>query len=152
MKRVFFSALVVILFISCQVNGQEGFHKIKSSHSVEATVTRLSNILQANGMTIFATIDHQQGAIKAGLDMRPTTLVIFGNPKVGTKLMQCDQRIGLALPLKMLVWQDESDVIWLSYWEPSILKNKYQLDSCSEVLEKVKKAMANFAKAATSEG
>ena len=103
-------------------------------------------------MTIFATIDHQQGAIKAGLDMRPTTLVIFGNPKVGTKLMQCDQRIGLALPLKMLVWQDESDVIWLSYWEPSILKNKYQLDSCSEVLEKVKKAMANFAKAATSEG
>ena len=101
-------------------------------------------------MNIFSTIDHQQGAIKAGLDLQPTVLVIFGNPKVGTKLMQCDQRIGLALPLKMLIWQDDNGVTWLGYWEPSNLKNKYDLDACNETLEKVKNAMSNFAKAATS--
>jgi uncharacterized protein (DUF302 family) len=65
-------------------------------------------------------------------------------------LMQCDQRIGLALPLKMLVWQDEAGTTWLGYWAPAILKNEYNLDSCTETLEKVKNAMANFAKAATS--
>jgi uncharacterized protein (DUF302 family) len=152
MKRITISALTILLFISCQANGQDGFHKIKSSHSVDATVTRLSDVLTAKGMTIFSTIDHQQGAIKAGLDLRPTVLVIFGNPKVGTALMQCDQRIGLALPLKMLIWQDDAGVTWLGYQEPSKLKNEYNLDSCSETLAKVKNAMANFARAATSAG
>ena len=150
MKRISISALTIILFLACQVKGQDGFHKLKSSHSVEATVAKLTSALTNKGMTIFSTIDHQQGAIKAGLDLRPTRLVIFGNPKVGTKLIQCDQRIGLALPLKMLVWQDDSGATWLGYWEPSILKNTYNLDSCNETLEKVKNAMANFAKAATS--
>ena len=150
MKRVYISVLTIILFISCQANAQDGFHKIKSSHSIETTVTKLKDVLKAKGMTIFSTIDHQQGAIKAGLELRPTVLVIFGNPKVGTRLMQCDQRMGLALPLKMLVWQDEAGVTWLGYWAPAILKNEYHLDSCSETLEKVKNAMANFAKAATS--
>jgi len=150
MKRISISVLTIILFISCQANGQDGFHKIKSNHSVEATVTKLSEVLASKGMTIFSTIDHQQGAVKAGLELRPTTLVIFGNPKVGTALMQCDQRIGLALPLKMLVWQDDDGITWLGYWAPSNLSNAYNLDSCSETLEKVKNAMANFAKAATS--
>ena len=152
MKRLLFSAFTIILLISCQANGQDGFHKIKSSNTVAATVTKLTNVLTAKGMTIFSTIDHQQGAVKAGLELLPTTLIIFGNPKVGTKLMNCDQRIGLALPLKMLIWQDEAGTIWLGYWEPSNLKKRYHLDACSETLEKVKNAMANFAKAATSEG
>jgi uncharacterized protein (DUF302 family) len=150
MKRISISALTIILFISCQAIGQDGFHKIKSSHSVDATITKLSAVLTAKGMTIFSTIDHQQGAIKAGLDLRPTVLVIFGNPKVGTTLMQCDQRIGLALPLKMLVWQDDTGVTWLGYWELSNLKKEYHLESCNETLAKVKNAMANFAQAATS--
>ena len=152
MKRITISALTIILFISCQANAQDGFHKIKSSHSVDATVTKLSDVITAKGMTIFATINHQQGAIKAGLDLRPTVLVIFGNPKVGTALMQCDQRIGLVLPLKMLVWQDEVGVTWLGYREPSKFNNEYNLESCNETLAKVKNAMANFARAATSEG
>lgn len=149
MKPVYIFVLTIILFYSCQANAQDGFLKIKSSHSIETTVTKLKDVLTAKGMTIFSTIDHQQGAIKAGLDLRPTVLVIFGNPKVGTKLMQCDQRMGITLPLKMLVWEDEAAATWLSYWAPAILKNDYNLDSCNETLEKVKNAMANFAKAAT---
>ena len=150
MKHISISALTIILFISCQAIGQDGFHKLKSTRSVEATVTKLSDVLTAKGMTIFTTIDHQQGAIKAGLDLRPTVLVIFGNPKVGTALMQCDQRIGLALPLKMLVWQDDTGVTWLGYWEPSNLGKEYNLKSCNETLAKIKNAMTNFAQAATS--
>ena len=150
MNRLYISAITIILFISCQANAQDGFHKIKSGHSVEATVTKLKDVLTAKGMTIFSVIDHQQGAIKAGLDLQPTILVIFGNPKVGTKLMQCDQRIGLALPLKILIWQDDAGATWLGYWEPSNLKKEYNLEACNETLEKVKNAMANFAKAAAS--
>ena len=149
MKHISISAITIILFISCHANGQNGFHKIKSTHSVEATVTKLSDVLTSKGMTIFSVINHQQGAIKVGLELRPTTLVIFGNPKVGTALMQCDQRIGLALQLKMLVWQDDDGVTWLGYWTPSNLSNEYNLDSCKEVLVKVKNAMANFAQVAT---
>jgi uncharacterized protein (DUF302 family) len=150
MKRAHISLITIVFFISCQANGQDGFQKIKSSHTVEATVTKLTSTLTAKGMTIFSTIDHQQGAVKAGLELRPTVLVIFGNPKVGTSLMQCDQRIGLALPLKMLVWEDEEGTTWLGYWAPGNLNHDYNLDSCSETLKKVKGAMANFAKAATS--
>jgi len=150
MKRIYTSALTIILFISCEAYAQNGFQRIKSNHSVEATVTKLKNVLTAKGMTIFSAIDHQQGAINAGLDLRPTVLVIFGNPRVGTKLMLCDQRIGLALPLKMLIWQNDAGETWLGYWEPSNLKKEYNLDSCTETLEKVKNAMSNFAKTATS--
>jgi uncharacterized protein (DUF302 family) len=150
MKGTHISTIIIVFFISCQANAQDGFQKIKSSHTVEATVTKLTNALKGKGMTIFSTIDHQQGAIKAGLELRPTVLVIFGNPKVGTSLMQCDQRIGLALPLKMLVWEDEEGFTWLGYWAPANLNHDYNLDSCAETLKKVKGAMANFAKAATS--
>jgi uncharacterized protein (DUF302 family) len=150
MKGSHIYAFIIIFFVSSQAHGQEGFHKVKSSHSVQATVTNLTNALTAKGMTIFSTIDHQQGAIKAGLELRPTVLVIFGNPKVGTSLLQCDQRIGLALPLKMLVWQDDEGNTWLGYWAPANLNHNYNLDSCVETLKKVKGALANFAKAATS--
>jgi uncharacterized protein (DUF302 family) len=150
MKSVYISTVTIILLLSCQANAQDGFYKIKSSHSVEVTLTKLKNALSAKGMIIFSSIDHQQAAKNAGLDLRPTLLVIFGNPKVGTKLMQCDQRIGLALPLKMLIWQDDAGETWVGYMQPANLKKEYNLDSCTETLEKVKNALSNFAKTATS--
>jgi uncharacterized protein (DUF302 family) len=150
MKRASLSVLIIILLISCQAKAQDDFHKLKSSHSINETVVKLSNALKAKGMTIFSVINHQEGALRVEMELRPTTLVIFGNPKVGTKLIQCDQRVGYALPLKMLIWQDDAGVTWLGYRDPSQLKNEYDLESCSETIEKVKNAMSNFAKAATS--
>jgi len=150
MKHSYLLILVSLVLFSCKANAQDGFQKLKSPHSVEATTAKLSSILTEKGMNIFATIDHQKGATKAGMELRPTTLVIFGNPKVGTKLMQCDQRIGYSLPLKMLIWQDVEGVTWIGYWQPANLAKQYDLDSCNEVLVKVKNAMANFAKAAVS--
>jgi len=150
MKNIFLVTITLVLFMSCPVNGQAGFHKIKSNHSVKGTVHKLTNTLNEKGMHIFATIDHQKGAEKAGLILLPTVLMIFGNPTVGTKLMQCDQKTGIALPLKMLIWQDEAGDTWIGYWEPSKLSERYQLGDCREILNKVKNAMANFANAAAS--
>ena len=148
MKKSLLLISVLFVLISCQANAQEGFIKIKSPHSVDETVANLNKILTEKGMNVFATIDHQKGAIAADLKLRPTTLVIFGNPKVGTKLMQCDQKIGYDLPLKMLIWEDEDGNAWIGYWNPDNLKNMYDLEACSEVLAKVNNALGNFAKSA----
>ena len=148
MKRAILPLIGIIFLLSCQAQGQDDFLKIKSSYSVKETVEKLSNVLSEKGMIVFSAIDHQKGAVGAGLELRPTTVVIFGNPKVGTKLMQCDQKVGLDLPLKMIIWQDDGGDTWLGYTDPLSLKRKYNLESCSEAIIKVKNAMVNFAKAA----
>jgi len=138
------------MVISVPALSQEGFQMLKSNNSVTTTIEKLSDILSEKGMKIFAKIDHQKGAIASGLELRPTTLIIFGNPKVGTKLLQCDQRIGVSLPLKMLIWQDEEETVWIGYWSPLDLNNSYHLKDCQEVLNKVKNALSSFAKTAAS--
>lgn len=147
-QSLFLMPVLLFVLTSCQAKSQSNFQKIKSAYSVDETVVNMSKILAEKGMSIFATIDHQAGATKAGLELRPSTLVIFGNPKVGTKLMQCDQRIGYDLPLKMLIWEDEKGYTWIGYWNPDDLRNEYSLESCGEVLSKVKNALENIAKEA----
>lgn len=81
----------------------------KSANSVSDTIDRLSDVLKARGISIVTRVDHAAGAAKSGLTLRPSTLLIFGNPKLGTPLMQSNPRVGLDLPMKVLVWQDEAD-------------------------------------------
>jgi len=150
MIRYALITFILFVLLSYQTNAQINFQKIKSTHDVDETVKKLTGILAEKGMTVFATIDHQQGALKAEMKLRPTTLVIFGNPKVGTKLMQCDQRIGLDLPLKLLIYEDELGAVWIGYWLMSNLTSEYNLDLCSEVVLKIENAMASFAKVAAS--
>jgi uncharacterized protein (DUF302 family) len=97
----------------------QGLTKIRSSHGPQDTMNRLGAVVQAKGMTVFARIDHAAGAAGAGLSLRPTELLIFGNAQAGTPLMQAVQTIGIDLPLKALVWQDASGHTWLSYNIPS---------------------------------
>lgn len=122
---------------------------VKSTHSVADTLTKLEEILAAKGMNVFARIDHAAAATKAGMELRPTELLIFGNPEIGTRLMNCSQSIAIDLPLKMLSWQDEDGVVWLSYNNPDYLKNRHATQGCDEVFEKVTGALAKFAEAAT---
>ena len=105
----------------------DGLIAIKSSHGPKDTMDRLVAELQGKGLTIFARIDHAAGAKDAGLALRPTELVIFGNAKGGTPLMQANQAIGIDLPLKALVWQDASDATWLSYNDPAWLAQRHGL-------------------------
>ena len=99
----------------------DGLITIKSGFGPEETMNRFEAEVRAKGMTVFAHIDHAAGAVAAGLPLRPTDLLIFGNAKGGTPLMQSVQTIGIDLPLKALVWQDEAGATWLSYNDPSFL-------------------------------
>jgi uncharacterized protein (DUF302 family) len=103
----------------------DGLITIKSVFGPEETMKRLEAEVRAKGMTVFAHVDHAAGAAAVGLPLRPTDLLIFGNAKGGTPLMQSVQAIGIDLPLKALVWQDASGVTWLSYNDPAWLTHRH---------------------------
>ena len=105
----------------------DGLISLSSSHGPKDTMDRLAAEITARGMTVFARVDHAAGAAEAGLPLRPTELLIFGNAKGGTPLMQSDQTIGIDLPLKALVWQDASGRTWLSYNDPGWLAKRHGL-------------------------
>ena len=105
----------------------DGLITLSSSHGPKDTMDRLAAEITARGMTVFARIDHAAGAAAVGLPLRPTELLIFGNAKGGTPLMQSEQTIGIDLPLKALVWQDASGRTWLSYNDPSWLAKRHGL-------------------------
>jgi uncharacterized protein (DUF302 family) len=105
----------------------EGLVSIPSSFDPKETMDRLEAALRASGVTIFARIDHAAGAAAVGEDLRPTELLIFGNPKGGTPLMRAEQTIGIDLPLKALVWRDVAGKTWLSYNEPGWLAKRHGL-------------------------
>src|SRR4051794_37979828 len=94
---------------------ENGLVQIGSHHTVAETLARLEAIVQKKGLTIAAHIDHSAEAARVGLTLRPTHLLIFGNPKAGTPLMVASPTAGLDLPLKVLVWQDDNDEVWLAY-------------------------------------
>src|ERR1700726_3009853 len=98
-----------------------------SNHSVEQTVESLTNMLKSKGVAVFALIDHSGEAEKVGLKMRPTKLMIFGNPKAGTPLMLASPSSAIDLPLKILVWEDDQGKVWLSYNSPQYLKERHGL-------------------------
>jgi uncharacterized protein (DUF302 family) len=105
----------------------DGLIVVQSSHGPAETMNRLVAEIKAKGLTVFARIDHAAGAEEVGLPLRPTELVIFGNAKGGTPLMQSNQEIGLDLPLKALVWQDTTNVSWISYNDPAWLAKRHGL-------------------------
>ena len=98
-----------------------------SNHSVDETVEKLKNVLQSKGVTLFGLVDHSGEAEKVGIKMRPTRLLIFGNPKGGTPLMLAAPSIAIDLPLKILIWQDEEEKVWVSYNTPEYLAERHGL-------------------------
>ena len=110
----------------------EGLISIRSSHGPEVTMNRFEAEVRGRGMTVFAHIDHAAAADAASLSLRPTDLLIFGNAKGGTPLMQAVQTIGIDLPLKALVWQDASGTTWLSYNDPNWLAQRHGLDETTK--------------------
>ena len=104
-----------------------GIVDLPSHHSVDETVERLKGILQTKGVMLFATIDHSGEAEKAGMKMPPTKLLIFGNPKAGTPLMLAAPRSAIDLPLKILVWEDATGKVWISYNSPAYLAKRHGL-------------------------
>ena len=147
--RYLLYTFMAIFFFASVTYADNGIISIKSSHDVKTTVDRLENKLREKGMSVFIRINHAEMAQKVGKKLRPTELIVFGNPKVGTPLMQCGQSVGIDLPQKALIWQDEGGQVWLSYNDPKYLANRHSIKKCSEVIKKIEKALGNFARMAT---
>ena len=104
-----------------------GLIDIRSSHSVDETVEKLKGILQSKGVTLFALVDHSGEAAKAGMKMRPTKLLIFGNPKAGTPVMLATPSSAIDLPLKILIWEDAQGKVWVTYNSLAYLQERHNL-------------------------
>ena len=127
-----------------------GLTTIPSSYGPKETMDRLEAEVKAKGMTVFARIDHAAGAAAVGLSLRPTEVLVFGNAKAGTPLMQAAQTLGIELPLKALVWQDESGKTWLSYNDPAWLVKRHSLSGTEPPVGIMTAALGAVAKAATT--
>jgi len=148
MRQLLFTLIGIIFFASLAC-ADNGIISIKSSHDVKITADRLEKDLTAKGMTVFIRINHAEGAQKVGKRLRPTEVIVFGNPKVGTPLMQCGQSVAIDLPQKALIWEDEAGQVWLSYNDPKYLAKRHGIKECDEVIKKIETALSNFANAAT---
>ncbi len=127
----------------------EGLVNIASKSSFQETLARLKKEVAARGLTLFAAIDHAKGAEEAGLALRPTTVLIFGNAKGGTPLMQANQTIGIDLPLRALVWEDGKGQTWISYNDPVWLAQRHALPTEAEkVAETLRQGLESIAKSA----
>jgi len=126
-----------------------GLITVKSDHEPRETMDRLAEGVTSAGLTVFARIDHARGAAQVHLPLRPTELLIFGNAQGGTPLMQFSQTIGIDLPLKALVWQDESGTTWIAYNDPRYLAARHNLPrEAKETADKMAHALAAVTAAA----
>jgi len=141
--------LFASMFLAAQANAADGLISQKSNNSVDVTLDRLESIVTEKGLTVFARIDHSAGAKKAGLVLRPTKLLIFGNPKVGTLLMQSNQTAGIDLPMKALAWEDETGQVWLSCSSAKYIASRHHIEDREAVVEKMTGALRKFTSYAT---
>ena len=150
MKKLIVSLLLILMYAVPSM-AANGVITVQSSFGVAETADRLENILKEKGMTVFNRIDHSEGARSVGIELRDTVLVIFGNPKVGSPLMECQQIAALDLPQKALIWQDDKDAVFVSYNAPAYIQMRHNIAGCGEVLAKIEKALSAFTKAAATE-
>ncbi|MCP5155579.1 MAG: DUF302 domain-containing protein [Ectothiorhodospiraceae bacterium] len=120
----------------------------RSANSVQATIDRLESIVRDKGFSVVARVDHAAAAAKVGQTLRPTQVVIFGNPAVGTALMQSGQSIGLDLPLRVASWQDADGVVWIGYTDPAHLVGRHGIGDRGAVVDKMTGALDAFTSAA----
>lgn len=132
-----------LLFTSVALHAADGLIASKSSFSTAETMNRFEKLVAGKGMKIFARINHTAGAKSIGKTLRPTELLIFGNPKGGTPLMQCSQSFAMDLPLKALAWEDDKGQVWLGVNDMDALAKRHGASDCPAVA-KVKGAVGKF--------
>jgi uncharacterized protein (DUF302 family) len=126
----------------------DGLIAVKSASPPKVTLDKFEAIAKERGLMVFARIDHAAGAAKVGKTLRPTELLIFGNPQGGTPLMECAQSAGIDLPLKALAWEDAQGQSWLGYNDPAWLAKRHDAASCPAA-ENLRKALGALTEAAT---
>jgi uncharacterized protein (DUF302 family) len=127
----------------------DGLVAVQSAHPPKETIDRFEKLAKEKGMTVFARIDHAAGAAKVGKSLRPTELLIFGNPQGGTPLMECAQTAGIDLPMKVMAWQDAAGQAWLGYNDPEWIARRHEAPACSAA-GNLKRALAGLVDAAAA--
>ncbi|MGD1984810.1 MAG: DUF302 domain-containing protein [Chromatiaceae bacterium] len=143
-----FSVLLMAVAVA-SAHAADGLIKVESQYPPDETMDRLVAAVSEKNLKVFARIDHAAGAASIGEELRPTELLIFGNPKGGTPFMKCAQTVGIDLPLKALVWQDGDGRVWVGYNDPAFLAGRHATVSCP-VVSGMSKALAGLATAAAS--
>ena len=141
--------LTAVLGLAClsAAFAADGLVMVKSPMPPKATLDKFEALAKERGLMVFARIDHAAGAAKVGKTLRPTELLIFGNPQGGTPLMECAQSAGIDLPLKALAWEDAQGQSWLGYNDPAWLAKRHDAAACP-VVENLRKALAGLAESA----
>lgn len=146
MKLVQILTTVAILFVASAARAADGLIAVKSPYSAKETMDRLEKIVRQRGLKVFARINHAAGAAQVGKTLRPTEVLIFGNPQGGTPFMECEQSVGIDLPLKALVWEDSSAQVWLGYNDPEYLAKRHEVPNC-QAAAALRKALAGLSEA-----
>ncbi len=145
MKLVVFAALLAMAGAPQQVS-VDGLVRVRSDATVDATASRLERAIEeSEKLTLFTVVNHADNAAKVGMNMRPTRLFVFGNPELGTPLMECGQSVAIDLPQKMLIWEDESGQVWVGYNDPEYLAERHGMSDCDETISRIKKALTGLA-------
>jgi len=135
--KMWWATIAMMMAATAVAEARETMIVKPSSHSVSATMDRLESVLRAKGITPVARVDHAAAGAKVQMKLRPTQVLIFGNPKLGTPLMQSNPRIGLDLPLKVLAWEDEKGKVWVGYTAPADLAKRHAISDRDEVIKKM---------------
>lgn len=150
MKRYFLLCIMSMCLLLAPLASADGNGLIskKSAHSVSATLDRLEGLLTKKGITIVTRWRHDAGAKKVGIPLRPTELLIFGNPKLGSHFFTSQQSAGIDLPMKALAWEDEAGQVWLSYNDPQYIADRHAVKNRREIVSKMTVALDKLTNAA----
>jgi uncharacterized protein (DUF302 family) len=148
MKKIAVAVLLLVASVSAYA-GDNGLISKKSKYSVTETIDRMEKALKEKGITIALRWSHSERAEQVGIPLRPTELLVFGNPKLGSNFFTSQQTAGIDLPLKVLAYEDEKGQVWLTYNDPQYIANRHGIKDRDEVVAKMSKALDNFSSVAT---
>lgn len=148
MKRYLLICLMLLLMPLAMAGGN-GLISIKSAHSVSVTLDRLENLLTKKGVTIVTRWSHDAAAKKVGIALRPTELLIFGNPKLGSRFFTSQQTAGIDLPMKALAWKDKNGQVWLTYNDPHYIASRHGIKNRAKTVSKMTLALKQLMNAAS---
>lgn len=143
------SLALLTLITSASLYANESLSTKESVYSVKQTADRFEALIKDKGLTLFSRVNHQENAEKAKLSLRATEVIIFGNPKIGTPLMNCAPSVAIDLPQKVLIREDAESKVWLSYNKPTYLKERHKIEGCDKLLNKITNVLDKLSSAAT---
>lgn len=151
MRRIVLITLTLLSIYSVNaLAAADGLVVMKSAHNASVTLDRLQSVLKSKGIRVFARVNHKDNAKGVGMELRPTELLIFGNPKLGTHFFTSKQSAGIDLPMKALAWEDKNGQTWMAYNDPGYIAKRHGVGNRDKIVDKMRNALKTFSTIATS--